>query len=361
MINKKKLAVIYWSLGIGGISTSIIDINKKLLQNGNISTHFFFKRRGRKLNSLHSSNLSFFSENTYEGQKVGFFFWLVKELILLRPTHLLVFFNRFGLIGIIYRLISKYLMRINILVVMVQSTHTSYYLRQFERGYWKMLSTLIFQVVDKIIVHTNVAKKDLVENFSVNPDKIPVVSNWVKQMKSKKLTKKYDCIFVGRLSPEKGIDTLIETVKYCVNKKKDFTLVIVGDGDLRDWLTSEIKKENLSKHVIYLGYKSNPQNYIKKSKLLLLPSRNEGLPMVILESYAVGVPVVVTPFLGADEVVEHNKTGLISSRAAYPRAVCTLLGQNRKITKLGKGSLVKARRDYSMKNLDKFINEIFVN
>ena len=81
--------------------------------------------------------------------------------------------------------------------------------------------------------------------------------------------------------------------------------------------------------------------------------------MVILEGYSVGIPAAVTPFLGANEAVEHNKTGIIVSRRDYSEAVFRLLRDAKKLTGMGKAARLKAKNDFSMKNLDLFVKTIF--
>ena len=65
--------------------------------------------------------------------------------------------------------------------------------------------------------------------------------------------------------------------------------------------------------------------------------------MVILEGYSVGIPAAVTPFLGANEAVEHNKTGIIVSRRDYSEAVFRLL-RDAKINGYGKSRTIKSKK-----------------
>lgn len=81
--------------------------------------------------------------------------------------------------------------------------------------------------------------------------------------------------------------------------------------------------------------------------------------MVILEAYSAGTPVAVTPFPGAQEAVEHNKTGIIVERSKYPESVYKLLGNNGRLKQMGIAGRQKAKRDFSVKNLDRFIEAIF--
>jgi glycosyltransferase involved in cell wall biosynthesis len=172
------------------------------------------------------------------------------------------------------------------------------------------------------------------------------------------MKKKYNAIFVGRLSKEKGLETVLETAEYCSKKISNFKLAIVGSGDMEEWLKEEVKKKKLSKVVLFLGYKSNPRKYIAQAHVLILPSYNEGMPMVVLESYAEKVPVVVTPYEGADEVVLHKRTGIIVKRKFFPNEVFNLLKSLKKRELMGQYGNIFARKYFSPNNIKVFIDTV---
>lgn len=121
-------------------------------------------------------------------------------------------------------------------------------------------------------------------------------------------------LFIGRLSVQKGLDTLIKGISLAVSHGVDLRLQIVGEGELKDKISEQIISEGLSNYVNLTGFKSDVRPYLWKSHLLLLPSRFEGFPMVILESLACGTPVIASNVNGIPEVIENGLNGtLISS------------------------------------------------
>ena len=121
-----------------------------------------------------------------------------------------------------------------------------------------------------------------------------------------KYTQKTICYF-GRLSKEKGLFTLLDAMK-----RIDVKLKIIGDGSLKECLRLKVKSEN-SDNVYFLGYKVREElkNEIKNSMAVVFPSEcYENNPRTVLESFALGKPVVGARIGGIPELVKDNETGL---------------------------------------------------
>ena len=86
-------------------------------------------------------------------------------------------------------------------------------------------------------------------------------------------------------------------------------LVFVGDGPLKPALHTLIHKKQLQEHVHLAGWRSDVASVMKASTVLVLASKWEGLPNVVLESQAAGLPVVASAFDGCQEVIEDGVTG----------------------------------------------------
>jgi glycosyltransferase involved in cell wall biosynthesis len=116
---------------------------------------------------------------------------------------------------------------------------------------------------------------------------------------------------VGRLTPQKGQLVLIEAFKELIISGSDARLVFVGDGELRPVIEQKIIDSGLSGRVIITGYVSEAEvrGHIALSRALVLPSFAEGLPMVIMEAFAIGRPVISTYVAGIPELVHHAKNG----------------------------------------------------
>jgi len=114
-------------------------------------------------------------------------------------------------------------------------------------------------------------------------------------------------LYVGRLSPEKGLDTMIAAWQ---ELGQLIPLKIVGDGALAGRVTEAASK---NPGIEYLGEKSRAEvaEMIKGASFLIFPSRwYEGLPMIIIESYASGTPVIASKLGSMNSLIEHGRTGL---------------------------------------------------
>ncbi len=116
---------------------------------------------------------------------------------------------------------------------------------------------------------------------------------------------------VGRLNRQKGLDILIKAAEMLKNDGLVFRWYIIGGGELRSMLETEIKKRKLSSYVVLLGVKNNPYPYFAACDIYVQPSRHEGYCTTVNEARVLNKPVVATCVAGTDEMIEHEKTGLI--------------------------------------------------
>jgi len=116
---------------------------------------------------------------------------------------------------------------------------------------------------------------------------------------------------VGRLSPEKNYAGLIRVLDRVVRQGRDVQLVIVGGGDQQENLEDLVTQLGLIDRVRLLGHRSDTIDLYEAMDVFVLNSLREGLPNVLLEAMALGVPVVATRIGGIPQVVEHDGNGLL--------------------------------------------------
>jgi glycosyltransferase involved in cell wall biosynthesis len=119
-------------------------------------------------------------------------------------------------------------------------------------------------------------------------------------------------LFVGRLVRQKGLDVLFRALA-TLKTRTDWTLVIVGEGPLKDELVSAARNLGMADRVEFRGWlqrKHLPAAY-EQADVFVLPSRDEGMSNAMLEAMAAGLPVIGSKVAGLDEVVVDGKTGLL--------------------------------------------------
>jgi glycosyltransferase involved in cell wall biosynthesis len=118
-------------------------------------------------------------------------------------------------------------------------------------------------------------------------------------------------VFVGRLGRSKGHAILIEACARLVAEGLCFEVRLIGDGDLRPLFEAMVRERDLGETVKFLGWKSGEsvRDEIRGARALVLPSFGEGLPVVIMEAFALARPVIATQIAGIPELVASGETG----------------------------------------------------
>lgn len=115
----------------------------------------------------------------------------------------------------------------------------------------------------------------------------------------------------GRLSPEKGFDVLIDAMAQVLGQTADVGCVLFGEGPLRTQLQQQIDSRQLSDRIVLAGFRADLGCYLPTADLLVISSHTEGLPVILLEALAAGVPVVATTVGGIPEVIEEGVQGFL--------------------------------------------------
>jgi glycosyltransferase involved in cell wall biosynthesis len=120
-------------------------------------------------------------------------------------------------------------------------------------------------------------------------------------------------ICVGRLSPEKGQAGLLHAFAELRERNRDLKLRLVGDGPDRQALEALASDLGLADRLTFLGRLTEEETLaeIARSDILVLPSFMEGLPVVLMEAMALGVPVIASRVAGIPELVEDGMDGLL--------------------------------------------------
>lgn len=117
-------------------------------------------------------------------------------------------------------------------------------------------------------------------------------------------------LFVGRLVPAKGLDVLFAAFRELAAADPALHLVLLGDGPLRGWLIEKAGAAGLTGRVHLAGFQDNPLPWMRKATTLVLPSRHEGLPNVLIEALYCGARIVATDCpSGPAEILDNGRYG----------------------------------------------------
>lgn len=130
-------------------------------------------------------------------------------------------------------------------------------------------------------------------------------------------------IFVGRLVGDKGINELIEAFIKLLSEGYNSKLLLVGvlESELDPLFPETLKEIETNEKIISVGYQNDVRPYFSVSDILVFPSYREGLPNVVLQAGAMGLPCIVTNINGCNEIIIEGENGTIipvkNSNAIY--------------------------------------------
>ena len=154
----------------------------------------------------------------------------------------------------------------------------------------------------------------------------------------------------GRLSPEKGFGVLVEAAAIVARSDPGAGFIHFGDGPLRETIRRRIGELGLEGRFVLAGLRDDLDRFLPHWDLCVLPSFTEGLPTVVLESYAAGVPVVATAVGGTPEAVADGVDGYLvppGDPIALARRILDVLGADDKRRDMGMLGRQRIRAEFT--------------
>ncbi|GAH81002.1 unnamed protein product, partial [marine sediment metagenome] len=197
-----------------------------------------------------------------------------------------------------------------------------------------------------------------------------VVGNKEKLKSKYGINSEFTLLFIGRLSEKKGVSYLIEAMSKIIFQANS-NLIICGDGPLRKDLEQLVRKKNIEEFVKFAGYvsDSDKMDYLFLSDVLIVPSivtqsgDTEGLPVVVLEGLAAGIPIIVSDVSGIKDVIINGYNGFLvepKNVEQIAEKALDILKSQKLRTKLSKNAL-KTSKKYDWNVIAGKYIEIFRN
>lgn len=167
---------------------------------------------------------------------------------------------------------------------------------------------------------------------------------------------------VGRMEPQKDPEALIEAVRALLLEFPQLRLLWVGDGPLREKLGERVMRERLSDRIFLVGERPQTREWLAAMDLFVLPSRFEGLPNVLLEAMAAGLPVIATRVDGTPEVIVDARDGLLvppANPAALASALKRLITDPNLRGQLARSGTEKVNRNFTLQRMLKEYEAVY--
>jgi len=182
---------------------------------------------------------------------------------------------------------------------------------------------LLSGLTDTAIAVSGNVRDFMIKSRSVPASRVKVIGNGIKlgrfkrlddtarESKRRELGLPDDSRVLGsitRLREEKGNEYMIRAVALVLEQVQDFTLLIVGDGPLREKLERLVSKLGIEQHVRFLGFRSDVPEFLSLFDIQVIPSLTEGFPLSLAEAMAAGNAVVATEVGGMKEIGRDGET-----------------------------------------------------
>ncbi|OYR54182.1 hypothetical protein DJ70_14575 [Halorubrum halodurans] len=164
--------------------------------------------------------------------------------------------------------------------------------------------------IDKILTQNGVPRDRIIRLPVINPG---YVQDYRFVADSQTVS---NLIYIGSLREAKGIFDLLDAFEIICEHESNVHLTIIGDGPAQGEFIKYCRRMNLKEQVTLEGSLSHEKTlcYLSRSDILILPSKSEGVPRVVLEGHDVGTPVVATDVGGIPDVIDHEENGLLAEQ-----------------------------------------------
>ncbi|WP_336143066.1 MULTISPECIES: glycosyltransferase family 4 protein [unclassified Marinobacter] len=173
---------------------------------------------------------------------------------------------------------------------------------------------------------------------------------------------------LSSLTPEKGIDVLVNAIDKVLRlpelQKLSFKVLVIGEGPERPRLEALIQDLGLEKTVVLLGHRSDARDLLKLVDIFVLPSRNEGLPISLLEAMASGCAVVATDVGEVKSVLSSSEQGALiqpDDSDMTAQAIGDFLTDSRKLESCKKQGYERVSHGFSAREMTRQYCDIYSN
>lgn len=171
-------------------------------------------------------------------------------------------------------------------------------------------------------------------------------------------------LYIGRLVPEKGQAVLLEAVAKLAERGTEVNVALAGEGSLRPELEAKVGRLGIAERVRFLGAVGQDELHrlYEEAAIFCLPSFAEGVPVVLMEAMAMGLPVVTTRIAGIPELIEDGRSGVLLApgRAdSLADSLATLVADGELRRRLGEGGREAVERSFDCEATAAELHEIF--
>jgi glycosyltransferase involved in cell wall biosynthesis len=254
----------------------------------------------------------------------------------------------------------------------------------FSRGWTKdNLKVRAYQLLDKFIIRfahhiaaVSHEQKRKLERLGVSEWKITVAHNAVEadrfgEIPAVDLIGRFNFpsgsiigVAAGRFSREKGQKVLVKAARAALERDNRLRFILFGDGPDFAKIKNMVERMNLEGRILCPGFEKNLLGCLKGADFLINPSFSEGLPNIVLEAMALGIPVVATAVGGTPELIANEKSGLLvpsGDAEALSAAILRIAKDMSLREKLSRAGYEKIQKDFAFEKQTQILKKVYEN
>ncbi len=167
--------------------------------------------------------------------------------------------------------------------------------------------------------------------------------------------------WIGRLEPVKAPERILEVAEFFKFVERKVHFLIVGDGSEAGKLRETAREKGV--YASFFGWRSDIENFLAVSDLMILTSLNEGMPTSLIQAQIAGVPVVTTDVGSCAEVIVHNFSGFVIpyEKNDFARLILQIMEKEGLSDQLSKCAIENATQKFSVKNMTAEYLNLYLN
>lgn len=302
----------------GGIEKLELEYAKHLNSNNfkvdilvlNKSTYEKYEENAEQKYRIHNLNMESFNRKNQWGYDYRLYKFLKNNKYDIVHINSAVFIYSFRVV-----LISK-LCGVKKIVV---HSHNSLYLNPLKRAIKTVLNPVYRSLVSDYLACSKLAEKSLFTEGFIKKNKIKILKNGVEIEKFKfneLYRKKYRTELglegkivyghIGRFSPQKNHDKLIDIFYNIQKQQENSVLLLIGDGELKSQIEDKVKELEIQEKVKFIGFREDVNKILNAIDYFILPSKYEGLPVVLVEAQTNGIPVFCSDTISKEAKISDD-------------------------------------------------------
>lgn len=357
MKKKIKIGFINYSLDIGGVETLILEIGKRLNRDIFEPSIFVFEKNGKLRKEYINYGIP-----VIEVEKSKGFDWILPfRLSRILKKHNINIVHTHNPSNWFYGCIAANIAGIPI----VHTEHSNHYGLHIKR--WELIESILSKFTDSITTVAENLKRRMVTRSHINSLDIRVIHNAIDlavfNVKIDKYKVKSDLSLpennmiignIARFCEQKDHRTLLKAFKLISENMRNINLLLVGNGPLKAEMEDIVRDLQIRDKVKFLGDRRDIPNLLKIIDIFVLSSKREGLPVVLLEAMASGLPIVATSAGGNSEVVIDGETGVIVPTQDPERlaeAICKVISDEKRAKEMGERGQKRIKECFTFEHM----------